>query len=138
MVSPDEEWIVGLTGTSRSYLLNRLNDTYILAQTVNSPGDVPIIEAYFVNDTKVIFKDNFTNLYIYDVPNERYVKSSVGTVNDYCVTDNSLVFTFTKETNDDYILHALRVEKVGDDLELVELGQRVLAYPSSDLLCIGN
>ena len=62
----------------------------------------------------------------------------MGTVNDYCVTDNSLVFTFTKETNDDYILHALRVEKVGNDLELVQLGQRVLAYPSSDLLCVGN
>ena len=138
VLSYDEAWLVGLTGTGRAYLLSRLNESYVLEQTIDAPNNLTLAEAYFSNDTLIVFKDNLANLHMWDAVNRQLSSATIGSVDDYCVTDGSMVFTFTKDSEISYTLHVLTVQVSGQNLDLVEMSSRALGYVTSDLLCLGT
>ena len=112
-LSADEQWLVGLTGTGRAYLLARLNDSFVLEQTIDAPNNLTLAEAYFSNDTLIVFKDNLANLHMWNAVDKRLSSATIGTVDDYCVTDGSMVFTFTKDSEISYTLHVLSIQASG-------------------------
>jgi hypothetical protein len=128
VVSPSEAWILGLTASAQSYLLAPAdNGSYVLVQTLVKPG-LATTAGYFSNETYLVLRDSDSQLHIYSSETTEFYAASIGQVLDYCVTDDSLVFTITQALGESYILHVYTIGQSDEGWDLLQLGSRNLAF----------